>query len=188
MKFKYLPILGLALGLGITSVSAGGRSFGDHLPKFLEQFDTNEDGRIDEEERQAIKEARAAKHADWVAQWDTDGDGELSDEERTASRAAIRAEIEAKRAERFAEIAGDDGELSLEEFAAVPALADVNPERVEALFNRMDADEDGVVSLEEFYSRLRHHRPPSRPHQRHNRPDAGGDRPDRPARPDVGEE
>lgn len=170
MEFKHLPLLGLVLGLGFTSATARDRSFGDGLPEFLQQFDTNEDGRIDEEERQAIREAREARHADWVAQWDTDGDGELSDEEREDAREAIRAEIEAKRAERFAEIAGDDGCLDADEFAALPALADVDPRRVAAIFARLDADNNGCVTLEEFTARLRHHRKPG---------DGGGTRPPR---------
>jgi Ca2+-binding EF-hand superfamily protein len=160
MKLKPLLILGLPLGLGIVSATAGGRNFGDGLPEYLKQFDVNDDGVIDEEERQAIREARDARHDDWIAQWDTDGDGVLSEAEKEAAREAIRAGIEAKRAERFALIAGDDACLSLEEFAAVPALADADPARVEALFNRIDADDDGKVTIEEFNSRLRHHRKP----------------------------
>ena len=53
--------------------------------RMLAQFDLNEDGIIDEEERQAAKEARRAARAErratHIAEFDTDGD-ELSDEER----------------------------------------------------------------------------------------------------------
>jgi len=160
MKFKPLPLLGFVLGLGFTSATARERSFGDGLPEFLQQFDTNEDGRIGEEERQAIREIRQARHADWIAQWDTSGDGMLSREEREAAREAIRAAISAKRAARFAEIAGDDDSLDADEFATLPTLDDVNPRRVSAIFARLDANNDGGVTLEEFTARLRHHRKP----------------------------
>ena len=52
------------------------------MPEILQQFDLNEDGRIDEEERQAAKarrQARAERRAA-IEEWDTDGDGELSRE------------------------------------------------------------------------------------------------------------
>ncbi len=181
MKIKHLPILGLALGLGVTTAGARDRSFGDELPEFLEQFDVNEDGVIDEEERQAVREAREARHEEWIAQWDTDDDGVLSDEEKEAARDAIRAKIEAKRTERFNELAGEDGCLSLDEFAAIPGLDGVDPARVEALFNRMDADDSGDVKLDEFLARLRHHRrpgghhPPRRPRPPHRPNDGEGD-------------
>ena len=62
MKIKYLPILAIALGIGIATTIAGHRTFGDgKLPEILEQFDLNEDGVIDEEERQAAKEAEQNK-------------------------------------------------------------------------------------------------------------------------------
>lgn len=158
MKTKYLPLLGLALGIGIITAHARGRSFGDALPSFLEKYDLNGDGIIDEEERQAIKDARQAKKDAFIAEWDTDEDGELSKEELEAFRQSVRDAIEAKRVERFNELAGEDGSLSLEEFAAIPGFDNLSPERLEALYARMDADESGDVTVEEFNSRLRPHR------------------------------
>ena len=169
MKIKYFPLLGLALALGTTSASAGDRSFGDGLPSFLQDFDVDGNGSIDEEERQAIKdhfaawrEERAAARAARRAEIDTDGDGEISDEERTAAREAAReallAKIEARRVERFAEIAGEDDSISLDEFAAIPGMDRLSDERVGAIFARMDADESGGVNIEEFNSRLHFHR------------------------------
>ena len=174
MRFKYLAILGITLGTGIVTSSARHRSFGDgKLPEILEQFDLNEDGQIDEEERQAAKEARRAaraeRRAEHITEFDTDGDGELSDEEKQAARDARREALQAKRAEKFAEIAGEDGCLDLEEFSALPAFEGKNAERVAAIFNRLDADDDECVTLEEFTARLRHHRkPPRRRHHRHH--------------------
>ena len=182
MKIKYLPILAIALGIGIATTIAGHRTFGDgKLPEILEQFDLNEDGVIDEEERQAAKEARRAaraeRRAEHIAEFDTDGDGELSDEEKEAAREARRAALQAKREEKFAEIAGEDGSLDLDEFAALAPFEGADPERVAGIFARLDEDEDGAVTLEEFGSRLRHHGRRPRPH-----------RPHRPHRPCDGDE
>ena len=180
MKIKYLPILAIALGIGIATTIAGHRTFGDgKLPEILEQFDLNEDGVIDEEERQAAKDARRAaraeRRAEHIAEFDTDGDGELSDEEKEAARDARRAALQAKREEKFAEIAGEDGSLDLDEFAALAPFEGADSERVAGIFARLDDDEDGAVTLEEFGSRLRHHgrRPrhhDRRHHGRHHRP------------------
>ncbi|MFP6856089.1 MAG: hypothetical protein VCA73_02355 [Roseibacillus sp.] len=189
MNIKYLSILAIALGIGIATTTARHRTFGDgKLPEILEQFDLNEDGVIDEEERQAAKEARRAaraeRRAEHIAEFDTDGDGELSDEEREAAREARRAALQAKREEKFAEIAGEDGSLDLDEFAALAPFEGADPERVAAIFARLDDDEDGAVTLEEFGSRLRHHgrrprpqrRPrPHRPHRPHRPRDGGED-------------
>lgn len=170
MRIKYIPLLGLALAFG-TSAIARERSFGDGLPSFLQDFDVDENGTIDEEERQAIKdkiaarrEERAAARAERNAELDTDGDGEVSREERAAAREAAReellAKIEAKRVERFAEAAGEDDpeNISLEEFSAIPGMDRLGEERVAAIFERMDADESGGVDIEEFNSRLHFHR------------------------------
>ena len=54
-------------------------------PPFLE-YDLNEDGVLDEEERQAAKDARKNRAKEKRASWDTDEDGEISEEEREAAR------------------------------------------------------------------------------------------------------
>jgi Ca2+-binding EF-hand superfamily protein len=193
MKLKNILIAGALLG-GNALADEEGRSFGDGtLPEFLQQYDVNEDGVIDEEERQAIRDARRAAREERRAEIDTDGDGEISAEEREAAREAIRERMAERRAEKFAEIAGDDGVLSLEEFSAIPGIGRLPEERVAALFDRLDADDSGDVTLEEFNGRLRGFRPPSRPRPGHGRPrpggddrpspDDGGDRPERPQRP-----
>ena len=152
MNIKYLPILAIAVGIGIATTNAGrDRTFGDgKLPEILAQFDLNEDGKIDEEERQAAKEARRAaraeRRAERVAEFDTDGDGELSDEEKEAARDARRDALQAKREEKFAEIAGDDGCLDSDEFAALAPFENRDPERVASIFERLDADEDVLLA------------------------------------------
>ena len=63
------------------------KSFGDGtLPEFLTKYDVNEDGSIDEEERQAIKEERKAARVGRRANFDTDGNGHLSSGERESLR------------------------------------------------------------------------------------------------------
>ncbi len=171
MKLAKILITSALLG-GVAVAQDEEKTFGDGgLPEFLQQYDANEDGVIDEEERQAIKEARKAAREERRAELDTDGDGEISREEREAAREAIRERIAAKRAEKFAEIAGDDGILSLEEFAALPPLKRVSEERVASIFTRLDADESDGVTLEEFIKRLRGHGPGGRPG---DRPGNGG--------------
>ena len=136
------------------------KSFGDGtLPEFLAKYDVNEDGSIDEEERQAIKEERKAARAGRRAKIDIDGDGKISLDQREL----LRKRIIAKRAEKFTEIAGDDGVLSLTEMTDLKAFQNMPEERLTSLFARLDADNSGEVNLEEFNMRLRDHSSPAKP-------------------------
>ncbi|MDG1148868.1 MAG: EF-hand domain-containing protein [Akkermansiaceae bacterium] len=155
------------------------KSFGDGtLPEFLTKYDVNEDGSIDEEERQAIKEERKAARAGRLARIDTDGDGKISSdergllreqsiagraEERELLRESLRKRIIAKRAEKFTGIAGDDGLLSLREMTDLKAFQNMSEERLASLFARLDTDNSGEVTLEEFNMRLRDHSSPQKP-------------------------
>jgi hypothetical protein len=83
-----------------------------------------------------------------LAEFDADGDGELSEEECAAAREAHRAEREARRETRLAELlaefdADGDGELNEEERAAAHAA------RQAELLAQFDADGDGVLNEEE---------------------------------------
>jgi len=167
MKTQLTLMTALVFGLAIGHAQADGRSFGDGtLPDFLEVFDTDGDGVLSEEERQAMREARHQMHQGWLEHWDTDGDGVLSEEERQAAIEAMRARIEERRTDRFHEADTDgDGCLSYEEFTAIPAVArllEEHPEKVPLIFDRLDADDDDCVSLEEFIAhlRIRHRRHP----------------------------
>ena len=163
MKLAQIAIVTALVG-SITAAQAGDKRVGDGtLPEFLQQFDTNEDGKIDAEERQAIRELRDERRKERRAAIDTDGDGKISAEEKKAAHAAIRERIEDRRAERFAEIAGDDGLLTREEFGGIPGLANIPEEIADAMFARLDADKSGDVTLEEFNSRLRRHHHGPRP-------------------------
>ncbi len=94
------------------------------LPEFLVEYDLNEDGQIDEEERQAMRDARESDRAKRRAQWDINDDGEIDKTEREIAREALHPKIEEHPRELFnaADIDGD-GSLSIEEFNAIPAVA-----------------------------------------------------------------
>jgi hypothetical protein len=157
-----LKIISITSSLLISAVMANhnAKSFGDGtLPEFLAKYDVNEDGSIDEEERQAIKEERQAARAGGPAKIDIDGDGKISLDQREL----LRKRIIAKRAEKFTEIAGDDGVLSLTEMTDLKAFQNMPEERLTSLFARLDADNSGEVNLEEFNMRLRDHSSPAKP-------------------------
>jgi len=172
MKTITTSLLAIALA-GLTPLATAGerKTFGGGaLPGFLQQYDLDEDGTLSEEERQAMKEARAERRANKRARIDTDGDGKVSKEERTAARDALRTRIMERRVKRFVETDTDsDGNLSVEEFTTIPAvarLAERRPEAPAKIYDRLDANDDGTVSSEEFVSHLRKRRPHRRPGNR----------------------
>ena len=159
MRIKSILIASGLLGSAILAQDLS-KSFGDGtLPEFLMRYDVNDDGIIDEEERQAIKEERKA-----ARQSRRNSGGKMSLKERLAARDSIRERILSKRAKKFAEIAGEDGVLSLEELSSLPAFKNAFKERVDSIFARLDSDKSGDVSLEEFNQRLRNHRPSDESH------------------------
>lgn len=136
------------------------------LPEFLKPFDVNHDGKLDEEERQAYRDAArdgtAPRPGQRANPFDTNHDGVLSDEEKAAAQEAIRAKIEAERNKRFDELdKNDDGFLSAEEFLNVPGI---RPELAARILAHLDKDGDKQISKAEFLLALR---PP--------RPSGGGD-------------
>ncbi len=56
----------------------------------LEKFDTNKNGTLDDNEREAMKAAHEARRAEMLERFDTDKDGKLSDSEREALRNEMR--------------------------------------------------------------------------------------------------
>jgi len=155
---KFDSILALATLMGLAAAPADEKTIGDGtLPTFLQQFDTNEDGSIDEEERQAIRAFRQKLREERRASIDTDGNGSISRDEIKAARQAIRAKIEERRKERFAEIAGDDEVIDRKEFLTIPGIGRLPEFIQEALFSRLDADGNEAISSEEFLFRLRRH-------------------------------
>lgn len=144
------------------------KSFGDGtLPEFLMRYDVNEDGIIDEEERQAVKEERKAARKKNRSESRPNPNSQTSLEERLAARDSIRERILSKRAEKFAKIAGKDGVLSLEELANLPPFKNALSERIDSIFRRLDSDRSGDVTLEEFNKRLRNHSSLDKPRPSH---------------------
>ncbi|GAA5484801.1 EF-hand domain-containing protein [Haloferula sargassicola] len=81
-------------------------------PQVLEKFDKDGDGKLNEEERKAMRDEREAMRKKIMATYDTDGDGKLSADERKAMREAMM-----KRHKELLEKydADKDGKLSSEE-------------------------------------------------------------------------
>ena len=171
----------------------GDKVFGNgNLPEFLAKFDLDDNGLLDEEERQAARADRRDRARERREEWDVDGDGEISTEEREEAREALRAKIEEHHRERFLEVDnGEDGALNLDEFAGIGALerlADRRPQALQRIFNRLDQDDNGNISVDEFIEHLRHRRHHCQHHpERPERPDNGdqGDRPERPNIPNL---
>jgi hypothetical protein len=105
--------VGLAAAQGVGGNDAGAAA--DNVrPRLLQKYDTNGDGKLEPNERAAMRAdfqaKRAARRAKMLAKWDTNHDGKLEPTERAAMREA-RAENMFKRLD-----VNGDGELSFEEF------------------------------------------------------------------------
>jgi len=92
----------------------GKRGMGLHMMK---ELDTDGDGKLSEEEREAAKAAWTAKKEEWhkktIEKLDTDGDGDISEEECKAAWAAKKQEWHKMMIEKLD--ADGDGEISEEE-------------------------------------------------------------------------
>ncbi len=68
-------------------------------PAVLEEFDKDGDGKLNDEESKAAREAMQAKREEarkkMIAEFDKDGDGKLNDEESKAAREAMQAKRKA---------------------------------------------------------------------------------------------
>lgn len=127
------------------------------LPAFLKHFDTNSDGLIDEEERQAIRDLRAKLREKKRTSIDLDQDGKISENEIMMARAALREQIDHRRLQKFSSIAGEDNRISREEYLTIPGVRSLPDFIFEAVWSRLDTDGNGHVSPEEFLSRLLKH-------------------------------
>ena len=88
-------------------------------PALLEKFDTDKDGKLSDDERQAMRKEMQAmqekRHAAMLEKYDADKDGKLSDDEK----AVMKKDMDAKRAAILEKYDADkDGKLSREEIKA----------------------------------------------------------------------
>jgi Ca2+-binding EF-hand superfamily protein len=128
------------------------------LTGLLKQYDIDDNGKLDEEERLAAKDDLTKKYEEFLAEWDKDGDGKLSRTEIAAFRKSVREKIQANRLAKFLEVAGEDELISPAEFAAMPAFAGLDAAKVTKLFNALDRDKSGQMTFAEFLRSFRTHR------------------------------
>lgn len=76
----------------------------------LAEFDRDGDGRLDEDERQAMRQTMMERHRDRWAPFDTNGDGQLDESERQAMREAMKARRQARRPGQPGQLAPRPGE------------------------------------------------------------------------------
>lgn len=156
---RTLPLALVALGASLALSSAHAQppgaaeqGAGDPAAAFIEQLDTDGDGRVSLEEALAPQRAR-------FAEVDTDGDGFITAEEASAAFAAqVPPEMLEAMKERGMPDPGEtfianldqngDGRVDLDEFKRPTIEA----------FERMDADGDGFATYEEatvFFQQMR---------------------------------
>ena len=102
--------------IGVASADGGGADRDARRAEMIKKFDTNGDGKIDDNEKQAMRDAMKAKHEqrqqEMLAKYDANKDGKLDDGERQVMRDDLAAQ-------RFAKLDTDgNGSLSLAEFKA----------------------------------------------------------------------
>ena len=93
-------------------------------PEMMQKFDKDGDGKLNEEERAAAKEAmkgrEEAYRKEMLEKFDKDGDGKLSEEEHEAAKKERMEKHEARKKELLAKYDKDgDGELSEDEKKAI---------------------------------------------------------------------
>ncbi len=114
-------------------------------PAFMERFDTNKDGQIDEQEKQAIREAREARKAEFqkklLEKYDANKDGQLDDQEKAAIKADFEKNCQGRRHMRH----GGHG-------PAMPppcCCGGKNPGPPPAFMERFDTNKDGQIDEQE---------------------------------------
>ncbi|MGA0854081.1 MAG: EF-hand domain-containing protein [Luteolibacter sp.] len=131
MKTKLTMIVGALMGTMLIAGAQGaekkpkgeGKPGGPPAvpPFLLEKYDTDKDGKLSKEEREAMKADRQkegeGQRKAMLDKFDTDKDGKISPEEREAMKSGREKEMEARRKADFEKFDTDkDGKLSYEEF------------------------------------------------------------------------
>jgi len=138
-QFTSFAIGACILSLSLAAVADDGKGKG----KFMEYFDSNQDGVVTISELNEASKQRYAK-------MDADGNGTVSMEEFQAYVGDRKAQW---REQRFAEMdANGDLQVSKQEYILY------RQQRAEQRYLDMDADNDGVVSKEEYLNRKRGNR------------------------------
>ena len=166
---NYIKILSVLIFLfpGIVSASHNNDSatrdaHGHDRQKLIEQYDTNNDGVLSEQEREIL---RASMREARFQRFDIDGDGVLSDEEKNVYRQNNRRKGKTKGSfnknrkhaspearQRILERFDTDGDGVLsqdEKSAAREAMGEQHAVRREDFLERFDTDGDGQLSDDE---------------------------------------
>ena len=99
---KKLLVIALSLSVtGLVAMAADGekkeRPAGNARAEMLKKYDKNSNGKIDEDEREAMRKDR---EAETIKKFDKNGDGKLDESERQAARAERRKGAEEKKPEQ----------------------------------------------------------------------------------------
>lgn len=142
----------LAAALLVPSLAAanpmGGHDRPERRARMLERFDANRDGRLDDQERGAMKAAKAQRRAQLRERFDANRDGHLDPREKQQAKTAMRAhrmERRAARLQRFIERFDRNGDGNL-------GPGEVPPKAMHKL-KRLDRDGDGWVRPNEMRTR-----------------------------------
>ena len=122
-----------------TPTSAGGKGGGQFREKLLEKFDTNHDGKLDDTEKAAMKEALKAKI---LAKFDTNHDGKLDDTEKAAMKAAIqqrRAQHGGGQGQGRRAGGGRFGGGTAQKTSSTDSTQAIDPDTVQKLMDQVDA-------------------------------------------------
>ena len=113
--FNLAPVL-LALAFGFTPLASRAEETAPEkkLTKAQEKFDADHDGKLNDEEKAAAKEAARAKaketREEHLAKYDANKNGKLDKEEREKLKADEKAAQDARKAERDAKKAAKEEE------------------------------------------------------------------------------
>lgn len=75
----------------------GGHDRKGRKAKMLKKFDANGDGKLDDQERETMKNAMKARHAELLKKFDANGDGRLDESERAAAKESFKKEHSQKK-------------------------------------------------------------------------------------------